>query len=347
MHRWIFVIVALAAVAVASLAGCASAATSPSGAPGEVVVYTSVDQVFAEPVFKAFEAKTGVKVRAVYDAEAAKTTGLVNRLVAETSRPRADVWWSGEIVQTLRLAKQGVLAPYSSPSASVIPANLRDPNGMWTGFGGRARVLLYNTASKSPVPASLGDLARPMPGSDVRRIGMSNPVFGTASTQAAILYAAWSPEQARAYYQAIARSGVRVLEGNGDVRDKVVTGELDWGLIDTDDALGAIEKGAPVRVIVPDQDGVGDFGGALVTPNTVGLVAKGPNAANGRLLVDYLLDAKTEQLLVRESWIQFPVRGAPDPRFGAVGITLAPVDWTAAFGMLDRSAADMKDIFLR
>jgi iron(III) transport system substrate-binding protein len=345
MRAWGLLMVLLAGLVTG--AGCAPASSGTPGQSGEVVVYTSVDQVFAEPVFRAFEAKTGLMVRAVYDAEAAKTTGLVNRLIAEKSRPRADVWWSGEVVQTLKLAEQAVLAPYSSPSALSLPASLRDPATMWTGFGGRARVFLYNTTSKVPAPSSLGDLVTLPVGTDPRRVAMANPVFGTAATQAAILYAAWSPTKGRAYYEAIVRNGVTVVEGNGDVRDKVVSGELDWGLTDTDDALGAIEKDASVRVIVPDQNDVGDFGGALVMPNTVGLVAGGPNTANGKLLVDYLLSAENEQALVRESWIQFPARGVPDARFDAGTVRFAPVDWQEAFSRLDESAADMKEIFLR
>ena len=32
----------------------------------EVVVYTSLDQVFSEPILKAFEEKTGIKVKVVF-----------------------------------------------------------------------------------------------------------------------------------------------------------------------------------------------------------------------------------------------------------------------------------------
>jgi len=52
-----------------------------------VVIYTSVDQIFSEPILHDFEQKTGIKVKAVYDVEAAKTTGLVNRLLAEKNYP--------------------------------------------------------------------------------------------------------------------------------------------------------------------------------------------------------------------------------------------------------------------
>ncbi|MCI7276679.1 MAG: hypothetical protein MR529_10790, partial [Cuneatibacter sp.] len=40
----------------------------------EVVVYTAVDEVFAEDVIHDFEQETGIKVNVVYDTEANKTT---------------------------------------------------------------------------------------------------------------------------------------------------------------------------------------------------------------------------------------------------------------------------------
>ncbi len=330
----------------ALLAAFASGCTRHRSDGGEVIVYTSVDQVYAEPVLLAFEKDTGVKVRAVYDAEAAKTTGLVNRLIAEKTRPRADVWWSGEIVQTLKLAEGGVLAPYVSPAADAVPDNLRDPKGLWTGFGGRARVLLVSPAFKGTTPTSIRDLTTPPDTAYAKpRIAMASPVFGTASTQAAVLYASWDPETAYDYYDAAVRRGVRVLEGNGDVRDRVVTGELDWGLTDTDDALGAGGKDAGMRIRVTDQ-GPGGVG-AIRVPDTVGLVAGAPNDANGRRLIDYLLSAATEKRMVEAGWIQFPVRGAPDPRVSSSPVRFADIDWAKAYAQLGPSAADMKELFLK
>ena len=45
----------------------------------KIVVYTSVDQVFSEPILKLFEKETGIRVMPDYYVEASKTTGLVNR----------------------------------------------------------------------------------------------------------------------------------------------------------------------------------------------------------------------------------------------------------------------------
>jgi iron(III) transport system substrate-binding protein len=63
----------------------------------EVVIYTSVDQIFSEPILSDFEKNTGIKIKAVYDVEASKTVGLVNRLLAEKGHPRCDVFWNSEV----------------------------------------------------------------------------------------------------------------------------------------------------------------------------------------------------------------------------------------------------------
>ncbi len=59
----------------------------------QVVIYTSLDKVFSQPILDAFEKEAGIKVLAVYDSEATKTTGLVNRLIAENDSPRAYIFW--------------------------------------------------------------------------------------------------------------------------------------------------------------------------------------------------------------------------------------------------------------
>ncbi len=126
----------------------------------EVVVYTSLDQVFSEPILKDFELQTGIQVKPVYDVEATKSTGLVNRLIAEKTNPRADVFWNSEVGRTLVLKGKSVLSPYSSPAAKDIPEQFKDPNGYWTGFAARARVLIYNTemVNSSEVPQSIFEL---------------------------------------------------------------------------------------------------------------------------------------------------------------------------------------------
>lgn len=272
-----------------------------------VVVYTSVDQHYAEPVLKAFEAQTGIAVKAVYDVEATKTTGLVNRLIAEKQRPLADVFWNGEFVQTLLLKEKDCLAAYASPEAERIPAQYRDETHYWTGFGGRARVLIINTRHLSPedAPASIMDLLSPRwPG---EKIGIAYPLFGTTATQAAALYATLGRQRAGAFFKGLRERGVQVLDGNSVVRDLVAAGQLWMGLTDTDDACSAKAKGLAVDLVFPDQHE--DALGTLIIPNTVALIAGAPHPRQARRLIDYLLREDVERELIRSGWCHTPVSG--------------------------------------
>lgn len=57
-------------------------------APGRnVVMYVSDDPVFSEPVFRAFEADMGIRVKAEYHTEETKSTGVMNRFLAEKDSP--------------------------------------------------------------------------------------------------------------------------------------------------------------------------------------------------------------------------------------------------------------------
>src|SRR6266480_159986 len=125
-----------------------------------VVVYVSEDQVFSEPILKDFERETGITARAVFDTEEAKSTGAMNRLIAEKRNPQADVYWANEPVRAEVLRQQGIAAPYISPNGAGIPETFRDPNGYWTGFAARARVLIVHRDT-SPKPTSMWSYTDP------------------------------------------------------------------------------------------------------------------------------------------------------------------------------------------
>ncbi len=325
----------------------AAGACKPGGAPESVVVYTSVDQVYSEPVLRAFEKETGIQALAIYDVEATKTTGLVNRLIAERNRPQADVFWSGEFAQTILLKKEGVLAAYASEDRSGIPETFIDPDGYWTGFGGRARLLLVNTdlLPEGEYPGSIFDLLEPRWPAD--QIGIAHPSFGTTATQAAALYAALGAERARSYYEMLRDRGVRIVDGNSVVRDMVSAGQLAFGLTDTDDACGAIQRGAPVDVVFPDQ-GEGELG-TLVIPNTVALIAGSPNPEAGRILIDFLLGADARAMMVESGWTQIPQRpsDAAPSCFAGLDVQGMGISLEDIYAQLERAQTDLAEIFIR
>lgn len=342
VRKWLVILLGLAMLSTTS-AGCSMSSANMSDR--EVVVYTSVDQVFAEPILEKFEQKSGIEVKAVYDVEAAKTTGLVNRLIAEKNKPQADVFWSSEFVQTALLKDKGLLTPFKPVSANDIPSTYKEKDGYWTAFGGRARVFLINTnrVKQADYPDSLQDMISNK--WIANRVGMAYPMFGTTATHAAALYALLGDEKAKQYYQNLENRGIRIVDGNSVVRDMVVTGELDWGITDTDDADGAVKSGAKVKVVYPDQDDMG----TLIVPNTVALVKGSRNTAEGKELIEYLTCKEIEQKLTDVGFIQIPCRKLDRMPEGmpASGVKGMDVDFASVFKAQERAKRDMAEIFVR
>ena len=86
---------------------------------------------------------------------------------------------------------------------------------------------------------------------------------------------------------------VRIASSNGEVKRLVASGQVGFGLTDTDDAHVALSEGRPVEVVYPDQDGLG----TLVMPTSVVLMAGAPHPAAGRRLIDCLLSGESERRL--------------------------------------------------
>lgn len=269
----------------------------------EVVIYTSLDQVFSQPILEAFEKETGIKVLAVYDSEATKTTGLVNRLIAEKDNPRADVFWNSETGRTIVLKQKGVLAKYVSPSAVDIPDQFRDPDGCWTGFGARCRILIYNTnlLKADNLPQSIFELSDPK---WKGKVSLAYPLFGTTATHCAALFVHLGQAEAKQYFKTLKANGVMITDGNASSRDRVADGTVAIGFTDTDDAYVAINQGRPVGIIWPDKQDIG----TLLIPNTVALIKDGPNPQAAKKLIDFLLSPKIEEMLAYSESGQIPLR---------------------------------------
>lgn len=304
MHRIARYLLALLATLALLLPACSKKPESQT-----VVVYTSVDDVFARPIATAFQNATGIEVKLVPDTEETKSAGLVNRLIAEKGRPQCDVFWSGDPVRAGILKNKGVSAVYESPAAEGLPPQYSDPQKHFTSFSTRARVLIYNTnlCPLGQEPKSINDLVDPK---WKGKSCLANPLFGTTSMHAAAWFETMGEEKARAYFAALTANQAKMLSSNGEVKRRVAAGDFAFGLTDTDDAVGAVLEGKPVAFVFPDQDGTG----TLLVPNAAVLIANAPHAENGQRFIDYLLSADTEKALAVSEAAQIPLRpGVPGP----------------------------------
>ncbi len=294
ISRIIFYIIFAGLVPISFIAGCGQKVAD------EVVVYVSEDQVFSEPILRDFEADTGIRIMAVYDTEETKSTGVMNRLIAEKSNPQADVYWANEPIRAIVLKQKGVSEKYVSSNANGIPDNFKDPQGYWTGFSARARVLIVNDDKEAPssVFAYTDEKWRD-------KGVVANPLFGTTTSWAAALFTIWSVNMAEDFMEKMKQNGTKISTSNGESTMLVANKEFVFSLVDSDDATNAIRSGKPVRQVYPDQEEGGL--GCLVLPNAAVLIKGGPNPANGRKLIDYVLSSQTEQKLAFADCAQIPL----------------------------------------
>jgi iron(III) transport system substrate-binding protein len=313
----------------------------------EVIIYTSLDQVFSEQILQDFESETGIKVKAIYDVEATKTTGMVNRLIAEKENPQADVFWNSEIARTIVLKQKDVLAPYFPPKAKDIPDKFKDSDGYWTGFAGRLRLLIYNTNLVKPedIPKSIFEFTE---NHWSNQVALAYPLFGTTATHAAALFVSMGEEKAMQYFLDLKDNNIVIVDGNSTSRDRVQDGELKVGFTDTDDAYVAILNGKPVDIIYPDQGE--DQIGTLLIPNTVCLIKNAPHPEEAKKLIDYLLRKETESKLAFCESRQFPLRDdvtRPADMLAYSQIKTMDVDFETVAREIEHSSKILQEIFIR
>ncbi len=275
-----------------------------SGQPSvdsSVVVYVSEDQVFSEPILRDFQRETGIEVKAVYDTEETKSTGVMNRLLAEKHNPQADVFWANEPIRAEVLKQERISAPYRSVNSVDIPARFKDPDGYWTGFSARARVLVVHNNVESKPQSILAY-------SDPRwfdKAVLANPLFGTTTAEMAALFTLWGNERTEDFFTAMKRNLVTISTSNGESTDFVAARKYEFSLVDSDDAVNRIRQGKPLTMIYPDQGE--NEPGCFIVPNTVVLIRNSPHPESARLLIDYLLSRETEKKLAFADCAQIPL----------------------------------------
>jgi len=107
-------------------------------------LYSSRHYQTDEALYTNFTRTTGIKINRIEGGEDL----LIERIRNEGERSPADVLITVDAGRLWRAEQMGLFQPVKSASLeSRIPANLREPSGLWYGFSTRARVIAYNKAT--------------------------------------------------------------------------------------------------------------------------------------------------------------------------------------------------------
>ena len=136
---------------------CAALATSDASAEGVVNVYSYRQPQLVEPLFKAFQEKTGIEVKMVFAEK-----GLIERMEQEGELSPVDVLLTADVGRLVEAADKGLAQAVTSDLiTSKVPAALRDPANQWFGLTMRARVVYASRERVKQDAISYEELADP------------------------------------------------------------------------------------------------------------------------------------------------------------------------------------------
>lgn len=339
-----------------SLVFAATPALAQAAAKGEVVLYYAADEPIARQVIEAFEKQTGIKVKGVGDNEAVKATGLAQRIRAEKDAPRCDVFWNSEILHTIALGREGLLAAHESEAVKDWPEAHRDKGRLWHAFANRARVFVYNT--NDPPIVNINEEQR-----SIRHMRdffhpsfrdgfvMARPEFGTTRAHVAAMHTLMGEGALQLWAFQMRKQDLRLVDGNAAVVRAVAMGEAKGGITDTDDVWAAKREGWPVEMVYIRHDEFDVAGravvkehGPLLIPNTAAMIKGCPNPENAGLLIDFLLSAEVEEMMARSDSKNIPVREEVAAKFPELAVPDAAV---VDYEQLADEADEALSIFFR
>ena len=348
--RWLCL--ALLPVFALADAGCRQNKSDAEGGAGSVkwrvVLYCATDREIAQDTIDQFEKESGIKVEAKFDTEAAKAVGLVEAIRQERAWPQCDVFWGGGAFFCTLLANEGCLAPAPADLVRAEGTAPHDSLGRWLGFGAAYRVLIINTNDFSPDawPHSYRDLVDPR---FKGHAGIANPLFGGMAAHVAALFAKLGESQGRQWLAGLKRNDCAICAGMADVKNRVASGELWFGITATDDAYVALAGGKPVAVVYPDQ-GPGEIG-CLNGFQPAALVAGAPHPKEAEALLRFLVTSRTEKVLADgpgQNVGMLPESVAKDVRPAWIPreVKTMEVDWDEAVKAHAAASRAVKEILL-
>ena len=207
------------------------------------------------------------------------------QLVAEKASPVADIAYLG-VTFGIQAKKEGVTAPYQPAHWNDIPAGLKDAEGHWfTIHSGTLGFMVNVDALKGkPIPKSWKDLAKP---EYKGMVGYLDPAsafvgyVGAVAVNQAMGGTMDNFDKAIAWFKELKKNDPIVPKQTSYAR--VLSGEIPILLdYDFNAYRGKYKDKANIAFVIPAE-------GTVVVPYVMSLVKNGPNAANGKKVLDFLM----------------------------------------------------------
>ncbi|WP_346907630.1 Fe(3+) ABC transporter substrate-binding protein [uncultured Roseibium sp.] len=278
---------------------------APALADGEVNIYSYRQPFLIQPLLDAFTEKTGIKANVVFS-----TKGLGQRIAAEGENSPADVMMTVDIGRLDGAKDLGIAAPIESSVVSEnIPAEFRDPDGLWVGLTSRARIIYASKDRVDQTTITYEELADPKwKGRICTRSGQHDYTIGLIAS----MIANDGEEATEKWLEAVRDNLARKPAGNDRAQVKsIFAGECDIALGNTY-YMGKMETNdkepeqkdwaASVRILFPNAEDRGSH----VNLSGVVLMKHAPNKDNALKLIEFLTSHDAQEIYA-ETNFEYPV----------------------------------------
>ncbi|MBC3413345.1 MULTISPECIES: extracellular solute-binding protein [Pseudomonas] len=273
----------LAALALTLFAGAAQAAD-------EVVVYSSRIDELIKPVFDAYTAKTGVKIKFITDKEAP----LMQRIKAEGQNGVADLLLTVDAGNLWQAEQMGILQPIKSPVIDQnIPPQYRASSHDWTGLSLRARTIVYSTERVKPAELSTYEALADKQWEGRLCLRTAKKVYNQSLTATLI------ENHGEAATEKLVKGWVNnlstdVFSDDTALLQAIAAGQCDVGIVNTY-YYGRLHKekpDLPVKLFWPNQADRG----VHVNLSGIGLTKHAPHPEAAKKLVEWMTGEEAQKL---------------------------------------------------
>lgn len=308
-------------------------ATACGTADDDVLRVYSARHYDLEQAFEQFAEETGIDVEFLYldDAE------LRERIRAEGEDTQADVYMTVDAGNLALAASQGIFQPLESDVVDeVVPSNLRDAEGLWTGLSLRARTIVY-----APDRVDAGELSTYADLADPRwedRLCLRRSTNVYTQSLVASLIANHGEQRALEIVRGWA-DNAQILNNDVAIIENIEAGTCDVGITNHYYLARLLEDDPdlPVEVFWANQDTTGTH----VNISGAGVTAEADDPDLAAQLIEWL--ATTGQSAFVDGNHEYPVNESVDPEpmiaeFGDFAVD--PLDATE-FGQLNAEAIEL------
>jgi iron(III) transport system substrate-binding protein len=281
------------------LAGAAEV-RDKADAEAKVTLYASMSATDAKALVDGFK-----QVYPKIDAEFYRTSDsqLMERMATEwrAGRPLWDVVCHTGYYGHL-LKQRGMLAAYDSPERKFFRDAFKDPQGFWTSIYTTYAIFGYNTrlVSKTSVPKSYEDLLKP---EWKAQIGIESRAYEWFATTMRNM---GGEEKGLAFMRRLAQQQLQPRPGRTLLAQLVAAGEFKSSVSVYSQSYEVLKQtGAPVEWVPLDP--------VYASVHPTGINAKAPHPNAARLLMDFLLSKRGQEIMRSLRRIPDRIDTPPDP----------------------------------